>query len=299
MIHQSISTDDGLEIKLSEFCDPNHRATIIIVHGMAEHRKRYNDFANFLNEHEYNVITYDHRGHGESLFDMGLGYLGVNGFDKMIEDLDLIVEHVKENYPKKKIFLFGHSMGSFVVQGYVQRYKKVSGVILSGSSFRTFGMGFMKTIAYLQCLFGEPLKPGYFYNKMIFGKFNQFFRPTKTDFDWLNRDEKAVEAYCNDPLCGQVLTRQFYYDFIKGLITIQKAKHIRQVRSNLPIYILSGDQDPVGGMGRKVKALYEAYRQVSTKVELKLYQGARHEILHELNRDEVYQDVLKWLDKNI
>jgi alpha-beta hydrolase superfamily lysophospholipase len=288
---------NGVNLHTYSFLTNPNKAVVICVHGMAEHGGRYKEIADYLNQKGYSVFSYDHRGHGQSVIDgESLGYQGKDGFNQMVNDLNTVVDYVKNTYPNKKFYLLGHSMGSFVVQRYIQVYKRVSGVILIGSSYKTFGMGFAKFLCKVNCLLGNAKKEGKQMNKLIFGQYNNKFKPSKTDFDWLNRDEAAVQSYIEDEHCGMVLSNQFYHDFMGGLITLQKRNNIAKVKRNLPIYILAGDKDPVGNNGLKVKQLYEAYQSVTTDIDFKLYEGARHEILNEKNKSEVFEDVYNWLE---
>lgn len=290
---------DQILLNVHEYDLKNADFSVICVHGMAEHSKRYEELALFLNQKNIAVFTYDHRGHGRSILDgESHGYLGRDGFNKLVSDLDILVDHVKGLHPRKKVFLLGHSMGSFIVQRYIQNYKKISGVILSGSSYKIVGMRLMKWIGGSLVLLGQGKKQGKLMNQLSFGSFNKSFKPNRTDFDWLNRDSNEVDLYVNDVCCGFISTNQFYYDFIKGLIELQSEKNIRRVKKNLPMYLIAGEKDPVGHMGKKVKELNTVYKKYSNDVELKLYPEARHEILVEKNKEEVYQDIYKWLEKH-
>jgi alpha-beta hydrolase superfamily lysophospholipase len=284
-------------LHLYSFVTNPAKAVVICVHGMAEHGKRYGELANYLNQKNYTVFSYDHRGHGESIIDGEVrGYQGKDGFNKMVDDLNGVVEYVKKNNPNKRIYLLGHSMGSFVVQRYIQVFKRVSGVILIGSSYKTFGMGLAKFLCKINCLIGHAKNEGHMMNQLIFGQYNKKFTPANTDFDWLNRDEDAVKTYLEDDSCGFILSNQFYHDFVAGLITLQKRTNIAKIKRNLPIYLLAGDQDPVGSNGLKVKQLYEEYKHYTNDIAIKLYEEARHEVLNEKNKLEVFEDVYNWLE---
>ncbi len=287
---------DNLKLNVNEYLVDEMKGIVLCVHGMSEHSKRYEDFALFLNKSKYSVYTYDHRGHGKSLLENeNKGYLGKDGFNKMVYDLDVIINHIKEKYPKEKLYLLGHSMGSFVTERYIQLYDKVDGVILSGSNYGTKMLKFGRFVSKLACLFKGEKKEGKFLEKLSFGGFNKCFSPCRTAFDWLSRDEKEVDKYVQDELCGFTCSNRFYYDFIGGLLTISKEDNIKKINTQLPILIVSGDKDPVGGQGKGVKDLYRILRKYLSNVELKLYQDARHEILNETNKAEVYQDILNWL----
>lgn len=287
---------DGLQLNVNKYLVEEMKGIVLIVHGMCEHSLRYEDFSKFLNENGYSVYAYDHRGHGDSILENETkGYLGQDGFNKMVLDLDTVVSSIKEKHPETKLYLLGHSMGSFVTQRYIQLYDKADAVILSGSNYSTKQLGFGKFISKLACIFKGERKDGKFLEKLSFGAFNKPFTPNRTPFDWLSRDEKEVDKYIEDDNCGFICSNRFYYDFFSGLLTTSKKENMAKINMNTPILIMSGEKDPVGGFGEGVRALYNVLSNIAFNVQLKLYPEARHEILNELNKDEVYHDILNWL----
>lgn len=291
-----LAVRDNLELNVNEYFIDDMKAVIICVHGMCEHSERYIDIAKFFNTKNYSVITYDQRGHGKSLLNgEEKGFLGKDGFHKMVTDLHTVISYVKEKFPNQKIYLLGHSMGSFVVQRYIELNDTVDAVILSGSNygFKLIRMG--KLLSKLACILKGNKAKGKLINKLSFGSYNKFFKPNRTSFDWLTRDETIVDKYINDDLCGFVCTNRFYYDFFNGLLELSKIKNISKINPLVPILIISGSDDPVGYQGKGVKRLYQVLKRVIRNVDLKLYQNARHEILNELNKQEVYNDIVNWL----
>lgn len=136
-------------------------------------------------------------------------------------------------------------------------------------------------------------------DKLLFGSYNKPFRPNRTEFDWLSRDSKEVDKYIRDPLCGGIFTAGFFYDLITGVKKINKFYNIKNVPQDLPIYLFSGEKDPVGGNTRGLLQVYKAYRKAGIKdITYKFYKGCRHEMLNEINRKEVYNDIISWLDKH-
>lgn len=289
---------DGLALEVKEYKGHDPKALLICVHGMAEHRGRYDELAAYLKEQGYVVLTYDHRGHGQSILrGERKGYLGVDGFNKMVRDLEAVVCEAKKQYPLLPLYLFGHSMGSFVVQRYIQVHHDVNGVILMGSGYKPKGLSFGILLSGLMVKLGRGKREGYLIDAILNREYNRPFRPNRTTFDWLSRDDRSVDRYRDDPDCGFVMSYQFYYDFFRGIRTLQKDKNLRRIPPKLPIFILSGLHDPVGEMGKKIQRLYEAYRTMTSHIDLKLYKDARHELLHELNKEEVFRDLLHWLEK--
>ncbi|QVK18118.1 lysophospholipase [Mycoplasmatota bacterium] len=287
---------DDLQLYVNDYVIDKMKGIVLCIHGMCEHSNRYEDFALFLNKNGYSVYTYDHRGHGQSiLMNENKGYLGIDGFNKMVYDMNVVVSYIKEKYPNEKIYLLGHSMGSFVTQRYIQLYDKADGVVLSGSNYGTKSLKAGRLMSKLACIFKGERKEAKFLEKLSFGSFNKHFVPNRTAYDWLSRDEKMVDLYVSDENCGYTCTSRFYYDFFGGLLQLSKTKNMEKINPQLPILIVSGDQDPVGNYGEGIKALYRVLRNHLSRVEFKLYSGARHEILNETNKNEVYHDILNWL----
>jgi len=291
-----IKLANGLQLNVNDYLVDQMKGIVLCVHGMCEHQLRYQKFAEFLNQNKYSVYTYDHRGHGKSILEgERKGYLGNDGFNKMVDDLHSVVTAIKEKYPQEKLYILGHSMGSFVTQRYIQLHSLVDGVILSGSNYGTNSLRFGRLVSKLACIFKGNKKDAILLDKLSFGSFNKSFTPNRSSFDWLSRDESEVDAYIADPNCGFLCTNRFFYDFFGGLLDLSKRKNIDKIDANLPVLIVSGDKDPVGHQGEGVKALYQVLRNHMHHVDLKLYESARHEILNESNKEEVYHDILNWL----
>lgn len=299
--------DEGVKIytyKWSPENDSPIKGVIQIAHGMAEMSSRYAGFAEFLTDNGYIVYSNDHRGHGKTAENLEeIGYLGESdGFKWMIEDMHELTGIIKKENQGLPVILFGHSMGSFLTQGYIEQYgKELNGAILSGSNGK---QGVILAIGKIIAK-GEITKIGRkgrseLLNNMSFGSYNKSFKPCRTDFDWLSRDAKIVDKYIDDPYCGGVFTASFYYDFLNGLSQIEKKKNIEQIPKDLPIYIFSGALDPVGKNGKGIAKLADIYKQLNIQdVTFKLYEDGRHEMLNELNKDEVMKDILVWLSKHI
>jgi len=278
------------------------KAILQIAHGMAEHIGRYADFAQFLVQQGIYVYGNDHRGHGNTEeMDEDRGYYAdEDGFETVISDMKLLTDVIKQDYPTAPVFLLGHSMGSFLARRYIQLYGEMfDGTIFTGTGGHP---GFVGKIGYY--LAGREARklgrrtPSPRMNSLTFGSYNKAFNPTRTEFDWLTRDEKEVDTYLADPLCGGVFTAGFFEDFLKGLLSLYEED--ARIPKDLPVSFLSGDKDPVGKNTKGVLQNYHQLQSVGLKdVSYKFYPGARHEILNETNRVEVYQDILEWIEKRL
>lgn len=278
------------------------KGVVQISHGMAEWAYRYDYFAKALNREGYIVYANDHRGHGLTAPSMeDVGYISDNdGFFDKVEDMRELNQLIREEHPSLPVVLFGHSMGSFLSQRYIQLYgSDLVGVILSGSNGKQgpiINLGI--ALAYLEMKFKGRRHRSRLLDKLSFGSYNRAFPDNRTKFDWLSRDEKLVDRYIEDPYCGGIFTSSFFYDFLRGLKMITRRKNLEAVPKNLPIYIFSGSMDPVGGFGKGVEKLKEMYQTHGLKeVSLVLYPEGRHEMLNEINRDEVIEDIVRWLNK--
>lgn len=280
------------------------RGIIQIAHGMAEHAGRYERFAEVLTNAGYAVLANDHRGHGKTAGSQDkIGYFAdENGWDNVVEDMHILTGIIKKENPNKPLFLFGHSMGSFLSRHYSMLYSDdLSGLILSGTGgdpgvIGKIGLFIAKIDAKLN---GKKAKSEIM-NKLSFGTFNRAFKPNRTDYDWLSRDATEVDKYINDPWCGAVFTAGFFCDLLKGIGYINKKENIAKILKNLPIYIFSGTKDPVGANTTGVVQVYDSFKKAGIEnVEMRFYADGRHEMLNEINRDEVFKDVVSWLNKHI
>lgn len=297
-----LKMNDETPVYVKRWTDPNResKAIIQLSHGMAEHINRYNDFANVLVENGFDVYGNDHRGHGKTGEKQGLmGFLAEqDGFSKTATDLHTITTHIKQTQPHKPVFLFGHSMGSFLARHYIQIYSyDIDGVILTGTGYTKKPLiTLAKSIAAI--LPKKEASP--FMNKLVFENFNKHIQHPKTSFDWLSRDQKEVETYINDSYCGFIPTGRFFYDLMTGLEYIQSDKQNKMIRHDLPVLIMSGDADPVGSYEQGVWKTVQLYEKAGLQsVQVSLYNDARHELLHEINKEEVYQTTLQWLYDHI
>jgi len=280
------------------------KAVMLITHGMAEHAKRYNHFAEFLNQNGFVVYAHDQRGHGETAGKIEkIGHFAdKNGWQKVSDDLAEMVKIAKNENKGLPIFVFGHSMGSFVTRTYlIQHSEDVNGAILSGTAGSAGILGFVgNIIASVIMIFKRKTAPSPLMNQLSFGSFNKAFKPNRTDFDWLSRDEKLVDKYVADPFCGTIFSIRFFKDLINGLEYVNKLKNAEKIRKDIPLYLFSGKKDPVSKNGKQVSDVFNMYKKAGIKdVEMKIYPEARHETLNEINKEDVYNDILNWLNNKI
>ncbi len=302
-----LKAQDGKQIHVYEWLpdDPAEvKACVQIAHGMAEHAKRYEDFALFLNKNGFAVYANDHRGHGKTAGSVeNLGYFAEEkGFEKVVEDMRVLTGKIQSEFPGKPVFLLGHSMGSFLSRSYaIEDASKINGLILSGTTGDPGLLGKVGVMLsnLISNIYGDK-SPTPLMTKLSFGAYNKQFKPNRTEFDWLSRDEEQVDKYVNDPYCGTVFTAGFYRDMLGGLLYVNQKPAIAKMRKDLPVLLVAGDKDPVSENGKRVKEVFEKMKSAGVhNVELKLYPDARHEILNEINKEEVYNDILSWMNKFI
>ncbi|MCD8632830.1 alpha/beta hydrolase [Clostridioides difficile] len=298
--------EEGLDIYTYKWEDENikkPKAVIQIAHGMAETAQRYETFAKVLTKNGYIVYINDHRGHGKTAKIIeNVGHLAEKeGFRCLVEDMYTLTNIIKKENEDLPIYLFGHSMGSFASQRYIMDYSNnLSGLILCGSNGK---QGIILNLAHLIInreikKYGRRSKSNKI-NNLIFGG-EIIRRNEKTKFDWLSRDKEQVEKYINDPFCGVVCSCGFFYDLVQGLKEIEDKENLKKVPLDIPIYIISGDKDPIGKNGKGVLRLRDRYIKLGVKdVTCKLYKDGRHELLNEINREEVSEDIICWLNNKI
>ena len=295
---------DGYEFSVSFWLpDGKVKGIVQILHGMVEYIDRYDDFARYLCNLGFAVAGDDHRGHGFTAGEENLGKVpdGHTYFDT-VDDAIILTDYLQSKYPDVPTIVFGHSYGSFLAQGYIQQNSdKINGCVLCGSArMDNSDVKMGRKVANMQFkLYGKD-KPANLIRKLSFGGYDKPFKHEKRKNAWLNRDVDACEKYNNDKFCNYTMSIGFYKYFFDGLIKIYEQERLDKINKDLPLFIISGDKDPVGNMGKLVRELYDLYVDNGIKnVKIKLYNNARHEILNELNKAEVYQDVSDWIKEVI
>lgn len=301
--HFTFNADDGMGIFV--YCwRPDvgiGKAAVHIAHGLAEHAGRYERLAEALTSSGYIVYANDHRGHGRTARAAeDIGYFGdVDGWNCVVKDLGAMCSAEKEENGDLPLFLFGHSMGSLMTQQAIYEYPDLfDAAVMSGPNGTVSPLvHFGKAIAKFERLrLGQRGKSDLI-NRMSFDAFNKAFKPNRTAFDWLSRDEAEVDKYIADPLCGFMASIQLWVDLLAAITEIANPENRAKIRRDLPLYLFSGMDDQVNEEGRGCAVLAESYRQIGLKnVSYKIYPRARHETLNEINRDEVTLHLIEWMD---
>ena len=294
--HVELKTFDDKYNTVSVWDDvENVIGVVVIAHGMAEHADRYDDFAKRLNGEGYVVLADNHRGHKYNP-DGDLGKVAPDSFENSVRDIRTVVEYAKEKYAPG-VLLLGHSYGSFLAQRYLELYvDTLTGCILSGTAYMKgalVGMG--KLVAGVQRALIGGDKTGKLIDKLSFGAYNKPFESQGQRFAWLSRDKAEVAKYEADEYCGYPLSINYYYYFFRSVQRMYSDK-VRSVPADLPILIAVGSEDPVSNKAALAEKLYKFYLQNGLNVTYKVYPGARHEILNETNRAEVYDDMVSFID---
>jgi alpha-beta hydrolase superfamily lysophospholipase len=256
---------------------------VVLVHGMGEHLRRYDHVANALTSQGFVVYGHDHRGHGASLAtDDEPGQLGPNGWSALVDDLNLVIAQAKSDHPGLPVVMVAHSMGSFATQQFLLDHGgDVDAVALTG----TAALDLLESALDLS-------------GDLDLSAFNTPFQPARTDFDWLSRDESIVDAYLTDPLCGFGIDAASAKEMFAGARRLAKPAEVARMPRDLPVYVAVGSKDPVNGGLTLLWALVDRYRAAGlSDVTVRVYDGGRHEILNEINRAEVIDDLLQWLQR--
>lgn len=277
------------------------KAVVQLVHGMAEHIDRYDAPARALAEAGYVVVGHTHLGHGPKA--EVKGHFGdEHGWANLVADVHTLRTQTQAYFPGVPYFILGHSMGSFVTRCYlIDHGEGLAGAILSGTGY--FAPATVKAAlaaANLVCLFCGAGKPSPLIDKLAFGSSNKPFAPNRTAFDWLSRAEDEVDRYLADPFCGFLFTGAGYRELFRGLNRLNRLGDLKRMNPDMPVLFFAGDHDPVGSMGKGVKRVADQFRGAGMKhVSVRLYPDGRHEMFNELNRQEVYDDVIAWLDHQL
>ncbi len=281
------------------------RGVLQIAHGVAEHIGRYDDFARYLNEQGIVVAGHDHLGHGQSLPEGGTPvYFGEeNGWMHAVDDIHGLHEILAKRFKRLPHLIMGHSMGSFLTRSYLIRYPgEKKAAILMGTGWQP---GYMLTggslIAKRFYYKNGGSSTSNFVTELAFGGYNRAFAPNRTGFDWLSADPENVDRYIADPLCGADATVGLFRDMLGGIHFNQKPANLKKMDPSIPVLFISGEDDPVGAMGKGVKRSCAAFQKAGMQdVTIKLYAGLRHEILNEKPMQQtVYSDIHDWLSRYI
>ena len=274
-----------------------------VSHGMVEYIDRYDEFASFLCKQGVYVVGNDHLGHGKSVQSKSeLGYFAPKkGNQILLEDINRLRVRTMKKYPHLPYFLLGHSMGSTLARQYLLTQGRcLKGMILTGlvADQPTVLLKFGQVL----CRILGKIRGDHYRSKLVdnlaFGSYNKSFKHPQTRADWITSDPVALEKYVNDPLCSFTFTVSAYDALFDGVLAVKNKVDGKLLPINVPLFLASGDQDPVGGFGKGVRKIWEDYYQSDMEdVRLKIYQGDRHEILGEVNRQEVFEDLFQWMQE--
>jgi alpha-beta hydrolase superfamily lysophospholipase len=270
-----------------------------IVHGIVECVERYDNFANYLNTQGYLVVGEDHMGHGKSIEGGSTQGFFHGGWFAAVEDTCRLMRDTMAEYPGVPYVLFGHSMGSFMARTILAKYPDsgITAAIICGTGWqpRAALPAMIKALELICKQTGEK-NPSKKVQQLVFGSYNKRIPNVRTRVDWLTRDERTVDDYLANPLSGFIPSCGLFRDMVKGIYYVEQSKNLRNMKKHLPVFFIAGAEDPVGPYGKGVeKAAKEFKKGGMINVACKIYPECRHEILNELNREEVYQDIVGWL----
>lgn len=275
-------------------------AVLQIVHGIAEFIERYDDFANYLTRQGFLVVAEDHMGHGQSINGDGVQGFFHGGWFTAVADTFELLQMTRAEFPDIPYVLFGHSMGSFMARTILCKYPDsgISAAIICGTGWQPRQMlPAVIRVCESICKRTGEMVPSETLQKVVFGGYNKKVEHPRTEYDWLSRDAKSVDAYIAHPLCGFTPSCGLIRDMLKGIRYIEEPKSLAAMRKDLPVFFIAGGDDPVGSYSKGVIRAVEEFRKNGMlNVAHKIYPLCRHEILNEINKEDVYQDVSNWLN---
>ena len=279
------------------------KAVVQIVHGIAEFIERYDEFAAYLNGLGFLVVAEDHMGHGQSVGENGIQGYFHGGWFTAVEDTMTLLRETQAAYPDIPYVLFGHSMGSFMARTILCKYPDsgISAAVICGTGWQPAALlppvtRFIETV----CRKDGEDKPSAFLENLVFGSYNKRVEHPRTAYDWLSRDAKIVDAYIAHPMCGFTPTAGLLREMMKGLTYIEKPAHLEAMKKDLPVFFVAGGDDPVGSYGKGVKHTVSEFKKAGmTDVSCRIYPLCRHEILNEINRQEIFEDIGGWILKKV
>ena len=280
--------------------DSQVRAVLQIVHGIAEYVERYDGFANFLNRQGILVVAEDHMGHGKSISqECPQGYFA-GGWQTAVDDTYRLTRDTMAEFRDVPFILFGHSMGSFMARTILAKYPDsgITAAVICGTGWQPAPvLAAGKAACALVCRAKGERAPSPLLQAMAFGTYNRKVEYPRTPYDWLSRDNSVVNAYKADPLCGFTPTAGLMRDMMEGIAYIQREENLARMGKALPVLFIAGGDDPVGSYGAGVRTAAEAFRKAGMeRVDVRIYPLCRHELLNEINREEIMDDVSRWID---
>lgn len=282
--------------------DEDVRCIVQIVHGMTEYVERYEEFAQYLTSKGIVVTGEDHMGHGKSVGKDGkLGYFcEQDPATVLVRDAHRLKKTTQTIYPNVPYIIMGHSMGSFIARNYMFRYGTgITGAIIMGTGMPDKKlMTLSKAVAGMQKAFFGPRHVSELINKLVFGKANAEIPDARTDYDWLTKDTLRVDRYIADPLCGFTFTVNGFATLFELIMRLHQPENLERIPKKMPVLFVSGTADPIGDYGRGVQKAYDSLSSVGMEnLQLKMYEGDRHELLNETDRSIVAQDIYRWIEE--
>jgi len=298
----TLSAPSGAQISIRTLAPAEApKAVIQINHGMAEHCARYGRFADALAVAGYAVIAHDHRGHGLTKApDAALGHFGEKGsLVAVLDDISFVQSHARSLWPNTPLISFGHSMGKILGLAHaVQNPNKVDGLVLWNSGVDTGALAavYGGILRFQRMFLGSDVPSG-IAKKLTFDTWNKVFTPTRTEFDWLSRDEAEVDAYVGDPHCGFPVTIGLWLEVLDAIYIAADDKNLANLQKAMPVHLLGGLRDPCSEQGKAVERIHTRMKtQGMSDLTLTLLPDTRHESLNEINRDQTMSDFVAWLD---
>jgi len=294
------SVDGKTEIRVREWSgDGEVTAVVQLIHGIAEHIERYDDFAAYLAEHGIVVVGNDLPGHGESVTGKDeLGYFAENdGWFSALEDVHTLHRLTAERYPNKPYFMLGHSMGSFFLRTYMTEYPDgLAGAVISGTGYTPAAALSLGSAIAAALMKKNPRVKSELLRKLCFGGYNKRVPHPQNANEWLSRDPDVSAEYTADERCGFLPSAGMYREMFRGIAYIQKKENIARVPQDLPLLFVSGTEDPVGNYTKGAIQSRDGYANAGCRdIEMKFYEGGRHEMLNEINKEQVWRDILAWM----
>ncbi|MBR4622616.1 MAG: alpha/beta hydrolase [Ruminococcus sp.] len=274
------------------------KGIVQIAHGMCEYVGRYDRFARFLNDNGYIVCGNDHLGHGSTAEPQDRGYFAPkDGFKTVVRDMHTLTTLMKKEYPGLPYFLFGHSMGSFLSRAYCTWFgSELDAAVFCGTNGIVKGSeALMVMIDAEKCIYGDRYRSRKL-TDLVFGGYCKKIENPRTSSDWLTRDDDIVDIYIQDEKCGFLFTLNGFENLARMIWFISNEKWFSTLRKDLPVFLIAGDADPVGNYGEGVRDVYNKLISYCCNAKLKIYEGCRHELINEINKEEVYEDVLDFFN---
>lgn len=293
------ASSDGINLSVASF-EPDNiqeaKGIFQIVHGMVEHKERYNPLIEYLVDNGYICVIHDHRGHGASVNEENeLGYMGKGGWKAMVEDVKIVGDWARKTYGEKEFTMFGHSMGSMVVRSYIKRYDStIDRLFVCGCPSDNPAKGLGRALAWILGTFGGWHRRPELLQKISFNGYNNMFKDEEKEFSkaWVCSERKILEEYHNDPLCSFIFTTNGFYNLFSLMADCYGAKGWVVTRPDLPIHFISGGEDPCRRSDEAFHAAVEFLRERGySHVTEKLYPGMRHQIHTETDKDIVWNDI--------